>query len=110
MEITTLDQQVSVSGQITVEDVAALKAMDVQLIVCNRPDKEAEDQPDFATIEAAAQAAGLDIMNIPFSGGAMLPEQAEAFAELLATGKRLHAYCRTGNRSSQIWTAAKHVA
>lgn len=110
MEITTLDQQVSVSGQITVEDVLVLKSLDVQMIVCNRPDKEAEDQPEFAVIEAAAQAAGLEIVNIPFAGGAMLPEQAEIFAELLTTGKRLHAYCRTGNRSSQIWNAAKHIA
>lgn len=107
MEINTLDTQVTVSGQILKDDIALLVEQGVEIIVCNRPDNEVEGQPSYSDIEAAVQASGLQVVNIPFSGGQMQPEQAQEFSALLATGKRIHAYCRTGNRSSQIWAAAK---
>lgn len=107
MEINPIDQQVSVSGQITTADIPSIVDLGVEVLVCNRPDYEVPDQPTFDDIQHAAQAAGLEVVNIPFAGGQMLPEQAVEFAELLKTGKRIHAYCRTGNRSTKIWQAAK---
>jgi uncharacterized protein (TIGR01244 family) len=109
MEVNQLDQQVSVSGQITTDDIVLFLEEGVKVLVCNRPDNESEGQPAYSDIEAAAKKQGLEIINIPFSGGQMQPEQAEAFADLLASGKRIHAYCRTGNRSSQLWSAAKSL-
>jgi uncharacterized protein (TIGR01244 family) len=107
MEINILDAQVSVSGQMTTDDMSILKAQGVDLVVCNRPENESEDQTPFSDIAAAAKLNGIEIVNIPFSGGQMQPEQAEEFANLLAQYQRVHAYCRTGNRSSQLWAAAK---
>ena len=110
MEIQQLNEQITVSGQIEAGHVAALKELGVELIICNRPDGEAEGQPSFAVIEAAAQAAGVAIKNIPFAGGAMTLAQVQEFAECLKQYSRIHAYCRTGNRSSVIWnTARAHV-
>lgn len=109
MDITLLDQQVSVSGQMSTEDVASFVDAGVEILVCNRPDNESAGQPLFSDIAAVAQAAGITVVNISFSGGQMQPEQAEEFSQLLATGKRIHAYCRTGNRSSQIWSVAKEL-
>ncbi len=109
MEVSQLDQQLSVSGQLVKEDVAALAAQGIGMLECNRPDNESEGQPSFDDIKVVGEAAGLEVVNIPFAGGQMQPEQVEAFAQLLATGKRIHAYCRTGNRSSKIWTAAKEA-
>ncbi len=106
MDINVLDQQVSVSGQITPSDVVEFANQGIEVLVCNRPDNEAEGQPAYQEVAIAAQAAGLNIVNIPFSGGQMQPEQVDEFAKLLAGGQRIHAYCRTGNRSSQIWAAA----
>jgi uncharacterized protein (TIGR01244 family) len=110
MNINRLDQQVSVSGQLSSEDIASLTALGIELLVCNRPDNESDDQPSYKAIEAAAQANGIEIYNIPFSGGQMQAEQVDAFIALLNTQKRIHAYCRTGNRSSQLWAAAKQMA
>jgi len=106
MDINVLDQQVSVSGQITPSDVVDFANQGVEVLVCNRPDNEAQGQPAYSEVAIAAQEAGLEVLNISFSGGQMQPEQANEFAELLASGKRIHAYCRTGNRSSQLWAAA----
>lgn len=102
-----LDEQVSVSGQITVDDVSQLAADGVAILVCNRPDNESADQTNYQAIAEAAQKAGVQIENIPFSGGQMQVEHINDFVTLLDTGKRIHAYCRTGNRSSQLWNAAK---
>ena len=102
-----LDKNVSVSGQVTPEDIAAYAEQGVEIIVCNRPDNEVSDQPSYDSIAAAALMAGLQVVNIPFAGGQMQPEQAVEFADLMESGKRIHAYCRTGNRSTQLWNTAK---
>ena len=104
-----LDQQVSVSGQITTAEIAALAAEGVEILVCNRPDNESADQTAYDIIAEAANKQGLQIVNIPFAGGQMQAEHISDFVDLLDTGKRIHAYCRTGNRSSQLWNAAKQV-
>lgn len=109
MEIHSVDQQVSVSGQITVDDVPAIVGTGTEVLICNRPDHEVADQPLFAEIQVAAEAAGMQVANIPFSGGQMTQEQVEEFSALMGTGKRIHAYCRTGNRCTQIWGAAKQL-
>ena len=59
MEIKRINDHVSVSGQISPDDIPALKAAGFTTIVNNRPDGEAPDQPSGAEIEAAAKAAGL---------------------------------------------------
>jgi uncharacterized protein (TIGR01244 family) len=104
-----LDEQVSVSGQITIEEVAALAADGVEIVVCNRPDNESADQTAYNIIADAAKKCGLQVVNIPFAGGQMQVEHINDFVDLLDSGKRIHAYCRTGNRSSQLWNAAKQV-
>ena len=59
MDIRTLTPNLSVSGQITSEDVAELKAMGFKAIVGNRPDGEEAGQPEWADIASAAEKAGL---------------------------------------------------
>ncbi|MFT7389656.1 MAG: hypothetical protein ACI8VC_002926 [Candidatus Endobugula sp.] len=105
-----LDQQVSVSGQIAEVDLPALVADGVDILVCNRPDNESADQTAYDVIADAAKQHGMQVVNIPFGGGQMQVEHISDFADLLDTGKRIHAYCRTGNRSSQLWNAAKQVS
>ena len=109
MEIHQLSEQITVSGQIEAGHIPALKELGVELIICNRPDGEAEGQPSFADIQAATEQAGLVFKNIPFPGGAMTQAQVEEFAECLKGYKRIHAYCRTGNRSSVIWDHARKL-
>ena len=104
-----LDSQVSVSGQITTEEITALAADGVEILVCNRPDNESADQTAYEAIAEAAGKQGLKVANIPFAGGQMQAEHISDFVDLLDSGKRIHAYCRTGNRSSQLWNAAKQV-
>lgn len=108
MEIHLLSEQVSVSGQMTADDVQPLVDAGVQVLVCNRPDFEQADQPTFDSVAQQAQAANLTVVNLPFAGP--VPEEiAIAFKELMASGQRIHAYCRTGNRCAHLWQLAQSL-
>jgi uncharacterized protein (TIGR01244 family) len=103
-----LNDKTLVSGQIAPEEVAALKALGVTLIVNNRPDGEDVGQPESGDIEAAARAAGIDYRHVPIARG-LGPSDIEAMREAMhSTGEgKMFAFCRSGNRSTLAWAVAK---
>ncbi len=96
------------SPQIALSDIAEAKARGIALIVNNRPEGEADGQVPGAEIEAAARAAGLDYLAIPVTPGGFSENQVDALADALAqaTGPVL-AYCRSGTRSTLLWSLAE---
>ncbi len=104
MQIHPLAGALSVSPQIDVEDIAALAAQGFRAIVNNRPDGEEPGQPDNATLELAARAAGLDWRHIPVTGMPVAPATLREFSAALAElPGPLLAFCRSGTRSSALW-------
>ncbi|WP_237060806.1 TIGR01244 family sulfur transferase [Microbulbifer sediminum] len=110
MEVKQLDAQVSVSDQCGPDAMSQLADAGVQVVVCNRTETEAEDQPSFAELEKAAREQGMDFVAIPFARGQMTRAHCEEFQRVLSGGQRIHAFCRTGNRSSNLWAGAKCLA
>ena len=110
MRIMTLNTTLTVSAQVEIEELAELKANGVTSLVCNRPDGESQDQVAFETLSAAAEALGIRVVNLPFKLGEQTDAQVQKFADLLeeaqAKSEKVHAYCRTGNRSTCLWSAA----
>lgn len=107
MDVRTITPNVSVSDQIMPDDIADIRAMGFKAIIGNRPDGEAPDQPDWAEIEEAAAAAGLETAFIPIIPGQLGDEQALQFrAAVTGFDKPVLAFCRTGTRSSQLWALA----
>ncbi len=103
----TIDDQIMVSPQIAVRDVADARTLGVTLIVNNRPDGEAPDEPQGAEIEAAARAAGLGYAAIPVGHDGFSQAQVDAMAAVLArTEGKILAYCRSGTRSTLLWALA----
>lgn len=104
----TLNEKVSVSPQISLADVETAKAEGVTLIVNNRPDGEDPSAPQSADIEAAAKAAGIDYVAIPITHSGFSAPQVDAMIESLKNtkGKTL-AYCRSGTRSTLLWSLAQ---
>jgi uncharacterized protein (TIGR01244 family) len=104
----TLDDTISVFGQIEPEDVAAAKAQGFTTIVNNRPEGEQPGQPTGAEIEAAAKAAGLDYVAIPVDHSGFAEWQVTAMADALETAKGpVLAFCRSGTRSTFLWALAR---
>ena len=93
----------AVSPQISLADVSAAATQGFTLIINNRPDGEAPDQPAGARIEQAARNAGLDYLWVPVLGRPTA-DQARAVRRAVetASGKVL-AYCRSGTRSINTW-------
>ena len=106
--IRQLDNTTMVSGQLTPDQVADLKAQGVTLLVNNRPDNEDAGQPLSADMEAAARAAGLEYRHIPIRYG-MGPSDVEAMRTAIhdAGDGKLLAFCRSGNRSTLAWAVAR---
>lgn len=104
MEIKPLDQRLSVSGQLLTADLADLAAQGINTVICNRPDGEASDQINFAEIAEAAEQHGISAHYLPITPGRVNDKDAIAFSALLAaTDGRVHAYCRSGMRSTSLW-------
>ena len=103
-----LTDQVFVSPQISLAEVAEAAAQGVTLIINNRPEDESDDQVPGAEIEAAARAAGMDYAAIPVTHAGFSQWQMEAMATALgeASGPVL-AYCRSGTRSTLLWALAE---
>jgi sulfide:quinone oxidoreductase len=107
MQAKEISESFTVSGQIRAEDVPKIAAQGFRSILCNRPDGESPDQPDYAEIEAAARAAGLAIAHVPVVSGQITEEDVEAFkASIAELPAPVFAYCRSGARCQTLWTLA----
>jgi uncharacterized protein (TIGR01244 family) len=106
--IRKVDDSISVAPQISVEDVAAIKAAGFTGIVNNRPDDEEAGQISGDAIRDAAAAAGLSYTAIPITHAGFSYPQIEAMAEVLAVADGpVLAFCRSGTRSCNLWALAQ---
>lgn len=111
MTYKQLSDDFSVSGQIHADDIGQIVSKGFRSIICNRPDGESPDQPDFATLAAIAKQAGLEVSYIPVSPAGMNEDQVSQFAAALHTlPAPILAYCRSGARSTAIWEMQKHLS
>lgn len=104
MQVRRISDDLAVSPQISVADVADAAAQGFKAIVCNRPDGESGDQTAFAAIQAAARENGLEIVWQPVISGQMSDDEGQRFGEIVAglPGPVL-AYCRSGTRCIMLW-------
>ncbi|MGJ8690331.1 MAG: TIGR01244 family sulfur transferase [Gammaproteobacteria bacterium] len=104
MNIKQITEEFSVTEQLTLADVDALAEQGVKSLLCNRPDGEAADQLNFAEVEAAANAKGMQIKYVPVVSGKIEESDIALFASARnELAKPLVAYCRTGTRSITLW-------
>lgn len=110
MDIRPIDSEYSVSGQITVDDLNAIKEAGFKSIVCHRPDHEQPDQPEFAAIAARAEELGLAIAHIPVGPMGVTADAVKAMVDALDTMERpMLGYCRSGARSTAIYQHTAHI-
>ena len=103
-----LTENVLVSPQLALADVAAAAASGVAMIINNRPDGEDPDAPQSADIAAAAAAAGLNYVEIPVGhAGFSEPQVDSMIAALEQAEGPILAYCRSGTRSTLLWALAQ---
>jgi uncharacterized protein (TIGR01244 family) len=103
-----LTQSILVAPQIDTETITQAKALGVTLIVNNRPEGESDDQTPGEFIERAARAAGMNYVAIPVSHGGFAPWQLDALDKALEDNDGVAlCYCRSGTRSTLLWSLAR---
>lgn len=107
MKLTPLTPNLSVTPQITPDDVSELAQAGYRSIISNRPDGESPDQPYWATIKAAATHRGMEARHIPVVAGQVSDADIQRFREALnLLPKPIAAFCRTGTRAALLWALA----
>ncbi len=107
-EIRPISAKLSVSPQISIDDLQAIKDAGFRAIMCNRPDGEGADQPTFDEISETAQKLGLETRYLPIISGKVSDEDAAQFgAALTELPGPVLAYCRTGTRSATLWSLSQ---
>lgn len=108
MEIKSISAKLSVSGQISPDDVQRIADMGFRSLICNRPDGEGSDQPGFDEIAAAAKQFGLEVRYQPVVSGKVRDEDATEFGKIMQeVPKPAFAYCRTGTRCATLWSLSQ---
>jgi len=108
MDPKKISAALSVSPQITADDLVAIKTAGFRSVICNRPDGEGADQPSFEEIETAANAAGIEARYLPITAGRVQDSDADDFgAALRDLPGPVFAYCRTGTRSATLWSLSQ---
>jgi sulfide:quinone oxidoreductase len=106
MNIRKITDELSVSPQINVSDVAGIAAAGFRAVICNRPDGESVDQPPSDDVAAAVKASGLEWRMQPVSQ--ISRADADAFGKLLAElPKPVLAFCRSGTRCTALWSLSE---
>lgn len=107
-EFRKLTEQFYASPQVTPHEISEAAAMGIALVVNNRPDGEAPDQPPGADIEAATRAAGMDYLAIPIGSAGFSEPQVEILQQALASAEGpVLGFCRSGTRSTLLWSLAR---
>ena len=106
-----MDQNVGFAGQIAPEHIRQIVEQGFKSIINNRPDFEGgTDQPTSSQIEETARAAGLDYVYQPVVAGQITELDVRSFANHYnELPKPLLMFCRTGNRSNNLYQLAKQM-
>ena len=108
LPIQQLTPEFCVAPQLEPAAMAEAAAAGFKSVINNRPDGEGgPDQPLSSAVEAAARAAGLEYRYLPVNGAYQSPEEIAAMRELVdALPKPILAFCRSGARSTRLYSAA----
>ncbi|WP_112827991.1 TIGR01244 family sulfur transferase [Rhizobium cremeum] len=104
MDIRQINEEYSVSGQITVADLDQIKALGFKSIVCHRPDGEEPGQPTFGEIAARAKELGIEIKHVPVGPMGVTEDAVRGMMDALDDFDRpMLGYCRSGARSTNAY-------
>ena len=108
IESMALDDEVSVAGQLALNDLRAVRDEGFRSVVVLRPDGEAPGQPGHRQVLDGANEIGLEARYLPLTPGAWGPAEVRAFSLLKTTmPKPILAFCASGRRAATIWALSE---
>jgi len=108
MQSTQLTDFLTVAGQITREDIAAIAKQGFGVIINNRPDGEEPGQLGHEDAAAEAKKLGLEYRYIPVVTGSITRKDVSDYQKTILRGPQpVLAHCRSGTRCYLLWAAAR---
>ena len=106
-----MSEDVGHTGQLVPEHLVQVVEKGFKSVINNRPDMEGgAEQPTSAQIEEAARVAGLDYVYQPVVAGQITEMDVRTFANHFnELPKPVLMFCRTGNRSNNLYQLAKQM-
>lgn len=103
-----LTDSLFVAEQLQPQDMAELAKAGFKMVINNRPDGEAEDQPSSDEMAAAAEAAGLEYAYQPVVGSNISETDIDGFDAIVSLAETpVLAFCRTGTRCTTLWALSQ---
>ncbi len=107
---TKINDQLSVTGQIALAEIAQFKKDGFVTIINQRPDDEEPGQLNHQAAEAEAKKQGLDYRYQPIVTPAISRKDVVEFKNLLGSeGKPILAHCRSGTRCYLMYALTRAV-
>ena len=107
-QLAQLTPDLWVGPQLQAGDFEAIAAKGFRTVINARPDREAPDQPSSDALAVAAAKAGLTYEYLPVVPNQITENEVVKFEQhLAALPKPILAFCRTGNRCSQLYSMVK---
>lgn len=106
MAILKLNDNLYISPQLTTNDIEQVVQLGIQTVICNRPDKEEENQPSANQVHQWLLAKNiLHFHHQPVVAPTINADDVAQFQILLNNSSQpVLAYCRTGTRSALLWS------
>ncbi|MBR7889705.1 TIGR01244 family phosphatase [Marinomonas sp. A79] len=95
--------------QLLESDLESIKAQGFQRVINNRPENEAEDQPNGESLRLAVEAMGMEYVANPIDLSKFSQVQVDTQAAAIAETKKTVAFCRTGTRSTVLWVLLENA-
>lgn len=96
------------SPQIGTDDIAQAASLGFATVINNRPDGEEPGQPEGDDIAQAVRAAGMEYVAIPIGQAGFGEAQIAAMTDALVRSEgKVLAFCRSGTRSTFLWSLAQ---
>ena len=98
-----VETTVACAGAATPESLASIKKMGFASVINLR--LASEQGADIEAEAAAAKAAGINFVHLPFSGGSPDPAVADQFLKIITAPGNQPAFihCASGNRAAAMW-------
>lgn len=105
MPIEKIADYLYVSRQLDERIAKRAAQYEIKTVICNRPDGEEPNQPDFETVKNWLNKYGIEnVIYMPVTMDSINDESLQAFQEAVANSPApILAYCRSGTRSAMMW-------
>lgn len=108
MQYQKLTDNFSLSGALSLNDIATLKKQGIDIIINSRQDREDAQQIASNEYQRAVEKLGMQYVFIPCKSLEYPTDSINRFRQAISSQNlKVHGFCRSGKRISHLWALAQ---